>query len=365
MKTCTPYSVVFPWFISAVIATANPIITNQPASQTVPIGSTASFSVTAGGQPPLLFQWRFNNNLVFGATNSTFTITEVQFPNAGPYFVVISDSTGSVTSSVAILTIGTNLPSCPSVLTNGLLPGFDLVALPRSNDNPSVPVTNCFRFCFCGRFYTNVFVNNDGNVTLDRPFGGHRRPPTGPASYEPSVGLADLGFPIFAPFWADVDTGTNGSGTVGWGCSCVLVDGAPCRALGVTWRNVGYFPDIGDRSDKANSFQLLIIERTNQFGASGFDLQYRYETINWDTASSGHGTKGLCVTLPTGDAGGFPARAGYGNGGKCSFELTNSAACNNALLDNGKTALVKGQFNSDVPGVYTWHFTNCVPALNF
>ena len=80
-------------------------IITQPQSQTVVAGSGAGFSVVADGAPPLSYQWRFNGGTISGANSSTYAVANAQPPNAGGYSVVVSDSSGSVTSVVATLTV--------------------------------------------------------------------------------------------------------------------------------------------------------------------------------------------------------------------------------------------------------------------
>ena len=46
-----------------------------------------------------------------GATNASLTFTNVQMTNAGTYTVVASNSLGSVTSTVAVLTVNLAPPS--------------------------------------------------------------------------------------------------------------------------------------------------------------------------------------------------------------------------------------------------------------
>ncbi len=82
-----------------------PVILAQPQSQTVPVGANAALSVTAGGTPPLSYQWLFNSKNIGGATASSLVLTDVQFTNAGVYSVIISNSVGAVTSSAAVLTV--------------------------------------------------------------------------------------------------------------------------------------------------------------------------------------------------------------------------------------------------------------------
>ena len=82
-----------------------PFITTQPQSLAVLPGAMAAFSVSAGGDSPLTYQWRFNNSILPGATNSSFTIAAAQATNAGAYRVVVSNPFGSVLSSNATLVI--------------------------------------------------------------------------------------------------------------------------------------------------------------------------------------------------------------------------------------------------------------------
>ena len=52
---------------------ARPTITAQPQSVTAPVGTSATFSVTATGQAPLSYQWRINGSAIAGATASRYT----------------------------------------------------------------------------------------------------------------------------------------------------------------------------------------------------------------------------------------------------------------------------------------------------
>jgi len=83
-----------------------PMITNQPAGESVIIGGTANYSVTAGGTPPLAYQWYFNgSNALTGATNDSLSLGPVLTNEAGQYQVVVTSLYGSATSSVAGLTV--------------------------------------------------------------------------------------------------------------------------------------------------------------------------------------------------------------------------------------------------------------------
>jgi endonuclease/exonuclease/phosphatase family metal-dependent hydrolase len=82
-----------------------PNITNQPASRTNAAGSTATFSIVAGGTEPLSYQWRFNGTNLLDATNSSYSKINVQTNDAGPYTVVITNVAGAITSAPAVLTV--------------------------------------------------------------------------------------------------------------------------------------------------------------------------------------------------------------------------------------------------------------------
>jgi hypothetical protein len=93
-----------------------PSIISQPQSTSVAVGSSAGFSVTASGTAPLAYQWRFNGTNLTGATASTYTNPSVQLNNAGNYAVVVTNLAGSLTSSIAVLTV-TSPTGFPTIAT--------------------------------------------------------------------------------------------------------------------------------------------------------------------------------------------------------------------------------------------------------
>ena len=98
----------------------NPVITGQPASQTVFLGQKAGFAVTAVGvnskANPLRYQWYSGNYAasaaVAKATNSTLAFPVTQYTNNGSYFVIITNGYNpAATSVVVVLTVkDTNAP---------------------------------------------------------------------------------------------------------------------------------------------------------------------------------------------------------------------------------------------------------------
>ncbi len=84
-----------------------PQITSQPTDQTVTVGSNATFGVSATGTPPFAYQWVLNSTNMLAMTNAVLTITNAQPSNVGYYQVIVANSYGAVTSTVAALTIST------------------------------------------------------------------------------------------------------------------------------------------------------------------------------------------------------------------------------------------------------------------
>jgi hypothetical protein len=95
-----------------------PSITSQPTSQTVAAGANATFSVTATGDIPLVYQWQLNGVNLAGSTHfvgvnsNLLTIVNVATNDAGPYRVLVSNAAGSITSAVATLTVTQQNQGC-------------------------------------------------------------------------------------------------------------------------------------------------------------------------------------------------------------------------------------------------------------
>src|SRR5690242_13887437 len=93
-----------------------PSITTQPRNQTVIAGQTATFSVVASGTAPLSYQWMENMgsgfNNISGANSSSYTTPATTSGNNGWTFqVVVTNSAGSATSNIVVLTVTTSAPS--------------------------------------------------------------------------------------------------------------------------------------------------------------------------------------------------------------------------------------------------------------
>lgn len=83
-----------------------PVITQQPSDVIVPLGGTATFSVTVTSYTSPVYQWFKNDLAISGANSSTYIISNVQSDSAGAYRVSVANVAGQVSSASANLTIG-------------------------------------------------------------------------------------------------------------------------------------------------------------------------------------------------------------------------------------------------------------------
>jgi hypothetical protein len=86
-----------------------PRITRQPASATLLVGQSVTFTVVASGTAPLHYQWRRNGVDIGGANSASYRFTSAQLSDDGAAFdVVVTNALGTATSNAAILTVTTN-----------------------------------------------------------------------------------------------------------------------------------------------------------------------------------------------------------------------------------------------------------------
>ncbi len=96
--------------VERFVTNVPPYLTAQPESAVAATGNDIQFDVTAGGTAALAYQWRFNGTNIAGTTGSSYTRLGAQAIHAGNYSVVVTNSSGSVTSAVATLTLTPSIP---------------------------------------------------------------------------------------------------------------------------------------------------------------------------------------------------------------------------------------------------------------
>jgi hypothetical protein len=90
-----------------IVAETNvpPSILAQPQGQSVALGENATLAVIAQGTEPLSYQWRFNGEILSGATNAILVVNNVLPNNSGNYSVEVQNQFGSLTSANAPLQV--------------------------------------------------------------------------------------------------------------------------------------------------------------------------------------------------------------------------------------------------------------------
>ncbi len=91
--------------LAALSVPLAPVITTQPANQTVTVGTAVTFTVVASGSPAPAYQWRKDNVSINGATSASYGIASAAATDAGSYTVVATNASGSVTSNAATLAV--------------------------------------------------------------------------------------------------------------------------------------------------------------------------------------------------------------------------------------------------------------------
>ncbi|HXI82949.1 MAG TPA: glycosyl hydrolase family 28 protein [Verrucomicrobiae bacterium] len=150
-----------------------PAILADPQDQALSSGQTATFSAVVNGTLPLSYQWYFNDtNTPIGAASSvnfppahtpvanpSLTLTNVQLTDVGDYFVVVTNSSGSVTSAVANLTV---TEAAPTITTQPQ----DLTVIPTQPTAFSVVAVGSEPLSYQWYYNTNSLLTNATSSTL-------------------------------------------------------------------------------------------------------------------------------------------------------------------------------------------------------
>lgn len=119
------YSVVITNISGSVTSSAASLnmpafIVTQTQSWTALLGGTARFGITAGSTAPFGYQWAVNGTNILGATNSSYSMSNLATTNAGIYTVAVSNSYGGIVSTGSVLSVAfIRQPPADQVVTNG------------------------------------------------------------------------------------------------------------------------------------------------------------------------------------------------------------------------------------------------------
>ncbi|PCI50008.1 MAG: nidogen [Alphaproteobacteria bacterium] len=200
------------------------------------------------------------------------------------------------------------------LLTDGL-GGFGELAMLPNDDGSSNELTLPFEINFFGMTHTEFYINNNGNITFNAPVSSFT-PTAFPVSDQPMI----------APFWGDVDTRCDT-------CGAVYVNAPNSETMVITWNDVGFF---SRDSSLTNNFQLVLRDQ----GVGNFDVEFRYDRLEWTTGDASDGEGGL---------GGTQAQAGYDAGdGTNFFALPGSFSAD--VLNLANTSNV----STETPGLWSF-----------
>lgn len=170
--------------------------------------------------------------------------------------------------------------------------GFGTATLMRDDDRvfADVDVSAAFPsgLRFFGTTATHVFINNNGNVTLNAAV----------ATFTPTTFAPGAPQPMIAAWWGDVDTRRVPTDATE---NLVYYAVEPTRVV-ITWFLVDYFDQHGDLR---NAFQIVLTQAPGE-PAGTLDLEFRYNRCEWTTGDLSGGSHGF---------GGAPAAAGVDEGG--------------------------------------------------
>ena len=108
-----------------------PAILQQPVDACLPIGGTASFSVTAANVTA--YQWLFNGNPLDGETNDTLTVANLGVANVGYYSVSVINGSEVVPSRSALLNVYTSATTAVTTVTTAASPLLSAATMKASS----------------------------------------------------------------------------------------------------------------------------------------------------------------------------------------------------------------------------------------
>jgi hypothetical protein len=213
---------------------------------------------------------------------------------------------------------------------------FNQTSITANDDDSSAAVPIGFTINWAGVSYSNLYVNNNGNVSFN----------SARSAFTPGA-LNTLGQPVIAPFFADVDTRKSGS-PVSYGSGTYQ----GYTAFGANWVNVSCYNGTPTAN---NSYQMVLVDRS-ETGGGNFDIVLNYDKLAWESGAANAGSS-ECLN-------GVPARAGFYGGGNVNknyYELPGSGI-SGAMLDTGATPLTAGHSAGEIDGRYLFAIRNGQPA---
>jgi hypothetical protein len=154
-----------------------PSIVTQPADASGEEFHPAGLSVVATGSASLVYQWYHEGTPVPDGTNATLTLAHAGTTDSGQYFVIITNWGGSITSTIATLTINPDT-TAPVVTGAESLDGYTIgICFSEEMENGLGEMTDPFNYFVNGApLSTNIVVRADRRsviLQLSTPISGN------------------------------------------------------------------------------------------------------------------------------------------------------------------------------------------------
>ena len=139
-----------------------PLVTGNPANQTVTNGSSVSFTASASGVPAPLVQWQQSSDggatfvNVAGATSPTYSFSAALAQNGYQYRAVFTNVVGTATSTAATLTVTSTAPSITTQPANQTVVDTASVTFTAAASGSPAPTVQWQQSSNGGTTYTNV-----------------------------------------------------------------------------------------------------------------------------------------------------------------------------------------------------------------
>ena len=91
--------------LAGFIITDQPVVSQDPASSSVALGSSFTLNAIVAGVTPLSYQWRSNGVAIPGATSPGYTNDSAALSDSGNYDLVVTNLYGSATSAEAAVAV--------------------------------------------------------------------------------------------------------------------------------------------------------------------------------------------------------------------------------------------------------------------
>lgn len=177
-----------------IAAISLPAITTAPVSSTVTAGGVVTLTVVASGDGVLSYQWKRDGVDIAGATAASYTTPVLAVGDSGQaYTVVVSNASGQITSTAAVLTVN----AAPAAV----------IALTQASANQLVDEVNA-----------GVSALRQADTVAALPFGAQTVSLPLGATINQSIDCSTLG-------------GESGSGTISYSITVDDATGQPVSSL--------------------------------------------------------------------------------------------------------------------------------------